>query len=65
MLAGISWITSQGDKAAVEKARNQITYAAIGLLIVAASWGLIMIAQAAFGICFGFGCDVNLNEIAP
>ena len=47
---GIQWITSGGDKAGVEAARNRITAALIGLAIVAAAWALIQIIQQFFGI---------------
>ena len=35
---GINWITSSGDKAKNEEARNRITAAIIGLTIVACVW---------------------------
>ncbi len=35
---GIQWITSGGDKAAYEAARNRITAALVGLAIVAAAY---------------------------
>lgn len=46
----ISWITSGGDKAKVEAARNHLTSAVIGLLILAAVWGIfLLVMQIAFG----------------
>ena len=46
----ISWITSGGDKSKVESARNKITSAVIGLLILAATWALFsLVMQVAFG----------------
>src|SRR5687767_10306010 len=47
---GIQWITSGGDKTATEKAQQRITNAIIGLAIVAASWALIRIIGAFFGL---------------
>jgi hypothetical protein len=47
---GIQWITSGGDKAQTEKAQQRITSAIIGLAIVAASWALIRIIGAFFGL---------------
>src|SRR3990167_8945620 len=38
IVGGIKWMTSGGDKAKVEEARNQITNAIIGLAIVAGAW---------------------------
>ncbi len=40
---GIEWITSGGDKGKTESARNKITSAIIGLIIMAASWALLTI----------------------
>ena len=46
----INWITSGGDKGKVEDARNKITAAVIGLLILAASWAVFqLILNVAFG----------------
>ncbi|OGM21460.1 hypothetical protein A2955_02565 [Candidatus Woesebacteria bacterium RIFCSPLOWO2_01_FULL_37_19] len=47
---GIKWITSGGDKAQTEAARNQITAALIGLVIVFAAWAIISLVQTFFGI---------------
>jgi hypothetical protein len=38
---GIEWITSGGDKTKTESARNKITAAVIGLIILAASWAIL------------------------
>ncbi len=46
---GIQWITSGGDKAATEAARNRITAALIGLAIIAVSWALMAIVGKFFG----------------
>lgn len=63
ILAGYSMITSGGDKAALEKARSKLMWALIGLIVVAASWGLILFAQNVLDICLGFGdCTI---DIAP
>lgn len=38
---GIEWITSGGDKTKTESARNKITAAVLGLVILAASWAIL------------------------
>ncbi len=57
----ISWITSGGDKSKVETARNRITSAALGILILASVWAIYnLVLTIAFG-----GQDLqikNLNE---
>ena len=55
VLGGIKWITSGGDKGQTEAARNQITAALIGLVIVFSAWALVSILGTFFG--------VNLLEI--
>ncbi len=37
---GISWITSGGDKTALEGARGRITNAIVGLIVVVAAWAI-------------------------
>ncbi len=55
----ISWITSGGDKSKVETARNRITAAVIGLLILAAVWALFNLALT---VAFGSG-DITINPL--
>ena len=50
VIGGIRWITSGGDKANTESARNQITAALVGLVIVFAAWAIIQLIQVFFGI---------------
>lgn len=50
ILGGIQWITSGGDKAAMEAARNKITHAIVGLIIVGAAWAIMMLVQNFLGI---------------
>ncbi len=49
ILGGISWLTSGGDKANVETARNKIIAAIIGLIIVAATWAIFQLIGGAIG----------------
>jgi hypothetical protein len=46
---GIEWITSGGDKGQTEKARNKITAAVIGLIILAASYAILNLALSFLG----------------
>jgi hypothetical protein len=50
VLGGIRWIASQGDKAQTENARNQITAALVGLVIVFAAWAIVQLINTFFGI---------------
>lgn len=56
ILGGFQWLTSGGDKGNTERARNKITSALIGLLIVIASWAIFNLILQFFGI--------NLEEVA-
>lgn len=47
---GIEWLTSGGDKAKYEAARDRITAAVIGLAIVAAAWAIMKLVGIFFGI---------------
>ncbi|MCL5095812.1 MAG: pilin [Patescibacteria group bacterium] len=49
---GVEWISSAGDKAAIEGARNRITNALIGLGIVVAAWAIMTLTSDFFGLNF-------------
>lgn len=51
LLGGIQWITSGGDKAGVDAARQKIMAAVIGLIIVFATWALIRLLEGFLGVC--------------
>ena len=53
LIGGIRWITSGGDKAQTEAARNQVTSALVGLVIVFAAWAILQLIEAFFGISIG------------
>lgn len=49
---GIEWISSGGDKAGLESARNRITNAIIGLVLVVATWALMTLITTFLGFPF-------------
>ncbi len=59
IFGGIQWIMAGGDKTKAEEARNRITSAIIGLVIVAASYALINLIVNFLG--FGSFNDVFKN----
>ena len=61
ILGGISWITSGGDKAAMETARNKITHAIVGLIIVGAAWAIMVLIQNFLGVTI-LGGTINLPK---
>ena len=50
VIGGVKWILSGGDKAHTEGARNQITAALVGLVIVFSAWAIAKLIQSFFGI---------------
>ncbi len=50
VIGGIRWILSGGDKGQTEAARNQITAALVGLVIVFAAWAIATLIGSLFGI---------------
>ncbi len=50
IIGGIQWMLSGGDKAATEAARGRITAAVIGLILVFASWSIILLIEKFLGI---------------
>ena len=52
---GIKWITSGGDKAGVESARNMIVAALVGLVIAFLAYFIVQIIFQLFGLDFAAG----------
>jgi len=50
VIGGVKWIMSGGDKAQTEGARNQITAALVGLVIVFAAWAIASLVGTFFNI---------------
>lgn len=50
VIGGLKWIMSGGDKAQTEGARNQITAALIGLVIVFGAFAISQVVSGLFGI---------------
>lgn len=48
-IGGFHWITSGGDKTKLHEARERITNAFVGLLIVIAGWSILALAGQFFG----------------
>mgnify|MGYP001566401285 CR=1 FL=1 len=66
LLGALAWITSGGDKAGVEKARDKIQAAIVGILMIvvvlAIVWTLEQIVFAG-KICFGLSCPLTLPTL--
>ena len=49
LMGGIRWITAGGDKTKLETARDEITNAIVGVVIVGAAWAVTTLAAGFFG----------------
>lgn len=49
LMGGLNWITAGGDKTKLEEARNQITNAIIGIIIVGAAFAIATLLAKFFG----------------
>lgn len=52
ILGGISWITAGGDKGQLEAARNKITNALVGIIIVGGAWAVFTLVGGFLGLNF-------------
>ena len=52
IIAGFQWLSSSGDKASIENARNKLTHSVIGLVIVVMAFAIISIIGNLLGIEF-------------
>ncbi len=62
---GIEWITSGGDKGKTESARNKITSAVVGMIILAASYAILLLILRFIGfedLADVFGQASTINE---
>lgn len=50
LVGGFSWITSGGDKANLESARNKIIHALVGVIVVASTWAVITLLGKFLGL---------------
>lgn len=50
ILGGIAWITSAGNKEALEKAKKKLTYSILGLIIALLSFVIIRFLGQIFGV---------------
>lgn len=63
VIGGIKWILSGGDKQQTENARNQITAALVGLVIVFSAWAIVRLIGTFFDIRLLEG-NLNLPSIS-
>lgn len=64
VMGGIEYITSGGEKGKTESARNKITAAVVGLIILAASWAILNLALSFLGLGSLEGALQNVGTIS-
>ena len=50
IIGGIKWITSGGDKAAMEMARGRVISAIVGIVILFSTWAILQLIEGFFNI---------------
>lgn len=64
LVGGIRWIMAGGDEKSVEKARNTITAALIGLVVVLIAYAIIRIVETFFNVSIITGA-VTIPTLTP
>ncbi|MBP7768516.1 hypothetical protein KA082_01650 [Candidatus Woesebacteria bacterium] len=65
IMGGIEWITSGGDKGKTEAARNKITAAIIGIIILASAYALVQLVAYVLGFASFEDAVTNIPKITP
>lgn len=63
LVGGIRWILAGGDEKSVEKARNTITAALIGLVVVLVAYALIRLVETFFNVQIISGRDFRIPTV--
>jgi len=61
-LGGIAWITAGGDKQKLTQARDKLSNAFVGLVIVVAGWAILALAGQFFGWTTILNPDINVIQ---
>ena len=62
---GIEYIVSEGDQERIKTAKNKISHAVIGLVILATTWVIWRLILYFLGFTTGTGGRINLPIIGP
>lgn len=60
MFGAIRWVTASGDKTALQNAQDRMTQAVVGLILLVATWALMMLVSTILGFNFP---NFNLQTI--
>ena len=62
LAGGLKWVVSEGEKANVEAARNQVTNAVVGLVIVFSAFAAVKLIETLFGVTILSGA-INIPKL--
>ena len=61
-IGGITWISAGGDKGKLTESRDRLSNAIIGLTVVVAGWGILVLLGQFFGVDFTLsGMSLSIN----
>jgi hypothetical protein len=63
IMGAIQWITSGGDKGAVQSAQSKITNAVIGLVILLSLFALLRVIGDFFGLEIFQNFEINIENL--
>ena len=66
LMGALAWVSSGGNKENVDKARDKITAAIVGLVLIVAVLALIVtMEQIVFGnnLCLGLSCPITIPPL--
>lgn len=66
LMGALAWVTSGGNKENVDKARDKITAAVLGLILIVAVLAIIVtMEQIVFGgrLCLGLSCPITIPSL--
>lgn len=65
LLGGISWVTSGGNKESVQKARDKIEAAVIGLIVVFAVLAVVVLLENVLKTGLGVSSPISFPKLIP
>lgn len=68
LLGALGWVTSGGSKEGVEKAREKIVAAVVGVVLIVVVLSIIWTLEKVVfhcNICFGIACPLTIPSIIP
>lgn len=65
LLGGVAWITSGGNKESVDKARDKIQAAVVGLIVIVAVLAIVTLLEKVLNIGLGLSMPIKFPTLTP